>query len=148
MLVFGYNLVAKVPPDGSPTCTIPSALITGSSRGIGRGIAIKLAEYGVERIGVHYLKRKDDAEETARVVEQRGARAVLIQADVTKPDEIRRMFAEARGQSARWARSSPTRGPTWSISIRRCLISLRGTGATQWKVKPPHCCCQRGRLRP
>ena len=76
--------------------TIPSALITGSSRGIGRGIAIKLAECGVPRIGVHYLKQKDEAEQTARLVEQRGARAVLIQADVTKPEDIGRMFAEAR----------------------------------------------------
>src|SRR5215472_15272058 len=76
--------------------TIPSALITGSSRGIGRGVAIKLAECGVQRIGVHYLKRKEEAEQTARVVEQRGARAVLIQADVTKAEDISRMFAEAR----------------------------------------------------
>ena len=76
--------------------TIPSALITGSSRGIGRGIAVKLAECGVPQIGVHYLKRKDDAEQTARLVEQRGARAVLIQADVTKPEDISRMFGEAR----------------------------------------------------
>jgi enoyl-[acyl-carrier protein] reductase III len=74
----------------------PSALVTGSSRGIGRGIAIKLAECGVPRIGVQYLRRKDDAEHTARLVEQRGARAVLIQADVTKPGDICRMFAEAR----------------------------------------------------
>jgi NAD(P)-dependent dehydrogenase (short-subunit alcohol dehydrogenase family) len=76
--------------------TSPSALITGSSRGIGRGIAIKLAECGVQRIGVHYLKRKDEAEQTARVVEQHGARATLIQADLTKADDIGRMFAEAR----------------------------------------------------
>jgi NAD(P)-dependent dehydrogenase (short-subunit alcohol dehydrogenase family) len=76
--------------------TIPSALITGSSRGIGRGIAIKLAECGVQRIGVHYLKRRDEAEQTARVVEQRGAHAVLIQADVTKAEDISRMFHEAR----------------------------------------------------
>jgi enoyl-[acyl-carrier protein] reductase III len=76
--------------------TVPSALITGSSRGIGRGIALKLAECSVRQIGVHYLKQKDDAEQTARLVEQRGARAVLIQADVTKPEDIRRMFAEAR----------------------------------------------------
>ena len=46
--------------------------------------------------GVHYLKQKDDAEQTARLVEQRGARAVLIQADVTKPEDISRMFGEAR----------------------------------------------------
>jgi enoyl-[acyl-carrier protein] reductase III len=76
--------------------TIPSALITGSSRGIGRGIAIKLAECGVKQIGLHYHTRKDEAELTAHVIEQHGARAVLIQADVTKPDDISRMFAEAR----------------------------------------------------
>ena len=76
--------------------TVPSALITGSSRGIGRGIALRLAECGVRQIGANYLKQKDDAEQTARLVEQRGARAVLIQADVTKPDDICRMFAEAR----------------------------------------------------
>jgi enoyl-[acyl-carrier protein] reductase III len=76
--------------------TIQSALVTGSSRGIGRGIAIKLAECGVKRIAVHYLKRKDEAERTAHLIEQRGARAVLIQADVTKPEDIGRMFAEAR----------------------------------------------------
>ena len=76
--------------------TVPSALITGSSRGIGRGIALKLAECGVRQIGVHYLKQKDDAEQTARLVEQRGARTVLIQADVTRSEDIRRLFAEAR----------------------------------------------------
>jgi NAD(P)-dependent dehydrogenase (short-subunit alcohol dehydrogenase family) len=76
--------------------TVPSALITGSSRGIGRGIALKLAESGVRQTGVNYLKQKDDADETARLVEQRGSHAVLIQADVTKSEDIRRMFAEAR----------------------------------------------------
>jgi NAD(P)-dependent dehydrogenase (short-subunit alcohol dehydrogenase family) len=45
---------------------------------------------------VHYLKQKDDAEQTVRLVEQRGAQAALIQADVTKPENISRMFAEAR----------------------------------------------------
>ena len=42
-----------------------TALITGSSRGIGRGIALKLAECGVNKIGVHYLKNKAAAEDTA-----------------------------------------------------------------------------------
>jgi NAD(P)-dependent dehydrogenase (short-subunit alcohol dehydrogenase family) len=76
--------------------TAPSALITGSSRGIGRGIAVKLAECGITRIVVHYLKQREDAEQTARLVEQRGARATIIQADVTKAEDIGRMFAEAQ----------------------------------------------------
>jgi NAD(P)-dependent dehydrogenase (short-subunit alcohol dehydrogenase family) len=73
-----------------------TALITGSSRGIGRGIALKLAECGVAKIGVHYLRNEAAARETARLLQERGAEALLIQADVTKPGDISRMFAEAR----------------------------------------------------
>jgi NAD(P)-dependent dehydrogenase (short-subunit alcohol dehydrogenase family) len=68
-------------------------LITGSSRGIGRGIALKLAECGVNRIGVHYLKNRAAAEDTANRLLDRGAEPLLLQADVTKVDEIARMFA-------------------------------------------------------
>jgi len=75
-----------------------AALVTASSRGIGRGIALKLAECGVSRIGVHYLKNKESAEETARLLRGRGAEPVLIQADVTLPEDISRMFAEARAE--------------------------------------------------
>ena len=70
-----------------------TALITGSSRGIGRGIALKLAECGVNRIGVHYLKNKAAAEDTASKLRERGAEPLLLQADVTKSDDIIRMFA-------------------------------------------------------
>src|SRR3712207_2188208 len=73
-----------------------TALVTGSSRGIGRGIALKLAECGVGRVGVHYLKNREGAEETARLLRERGAAATLIQADVTRPEDIARLFAEAR----------------------------------------------------
>ena len=74
------------------TITGRTALITGSSRGIGRGIALKLASCGVNRIGVHYLKNQQAAEETASQLRQRGAEALLLQADVTKLDDIARMF--------------------------------------------------------
>lgn len=57
---------------------------------------MKLAECGVQEIGVHYLKNRQAAEETARLLRDRGAKAVLIQADVTRPEDIARMFAEAR----------------------------------------------------
>src|SRR3954451_3279540 len=100
--------------------TAPSALVTGSSRGIGRGIAVKLAECGVARIGIHYLKNKDDAEQTARLVEQRGAHPTLIQADVTQPEEISRMFAEAREALGPWAYSLPTPDRMCSTFTDRC----------------------------
>ncbi len=48
-----------------------TALVTGSSRGIGRGIALKLAGCGVGRIGVHYLRNREAAEETARLLRER-----------------------------------------------------------------------------
>src|ERR1700750_1954946 len=98
----GY-LAAETGEDWMITINGRSALITGSSRGIGRGIAIKLAECGVPRVGVHYLKQKEEAGQTARLVEQRGAKATLIQADVTKAGDISRMFAEARDAFEPWA---------------------------------------------
>jgi hypothetical protein len=49
---------------------------------------LKLAECGVDRIGVHYLKNRTAAEKTASRVRERGAGALLLQADVTKPDDI------------------------------------------------------------
>lgn len=61
------------------------ALITGSSRGIGRGIALKLAEGGAS-IAVHYYQNKPAAEATLRMVKERGAEGGIFQADVTKPE--------------------------------------------------------------
>ena len=73
-----------------------TALITGSSRGIGRGIALKLAKCGVGKIGVHFQKNHAAAQETARLLREQGVEPLLIQADMTKPEDITRMFAELR----------------------------------------------------
>jgi NAD(P)-dependent dehydrogenase (short-subunit alcohol dehydrogenase family) len=78
------------------TIKAKTALVTGSSRGIGRGIALKLADSGVRQIGVHYLKHRSAAEQTAAAVSERGAEVKLVQADVTRPDEITRMFKDVR----------------------------------------------------
>jgi NAD(P)-dependent dehydrogenase (short-subunit alcohol dehydrogenase family) len=67
------------------------ALITGSSRGIGRGIALKLAESGV-KVAIHYVQNEAAAKKTLDEVRKRGSDGFIVQADVTKPEQIKTMF--------------------------------------------------------
>lgn len=67
------------------------ALVTGSSRGIGRGIALKLAESGVQ-VAIHYVQNEAAARNTLAEVCKRGGSGFIVQADVTKPDQIKAMF--------------------------------------------------------
>lgn len=78
------------------TLNAETALITGSSRGIGRGIALSLAKAGVRRIGVHYLKNREAAELTADLLRQLGAEPIIMQADVGQEPEIEAMFDGVR----------------------------------------------------
>jgi len=71
------------------------ALITGGSRGIGRGIALKLADHGI-KIGVHYYKNREAAIDTLAKVRERGSDGLAVQADVARPEEIGRMFNEVQ----------------------------------------------------
>lgn len=69
------------------------ALITGSSRGIGRGIALKLAEAGAS-VAVHYHRNEAAAQATLDNVRKHGADGFVIQADVSRADDAQRMVAE------------------------------------------------------
>ncbi|HKW97386.1 MAG TPA: SDR family oxidoreductase [Bryobacteraceae bacterium] len=71
------------------------ALITGSSRGIGRGIALKLAEQGA-KIAINYLRNEAAAKDTLAKVRARKSDGFIVQADVCRPDDIRRMFGRAK----------------------------------------------------
>ena len=68
-----------------------TALITGSSRGIGRGIALKLAEQGV-KVGITYYTQEAEANETLKKVRSNGSDGFVMQTDVTSPDAIRQLF--------------------------------------------------------
>lgn len=69
------------------------ALITGADSGIGRGIALRFAESGAD-IMVAYFSDRPGAEETVRMVEGFGRRAVIAQGDIGDPLAVERIFAE------------------------------------------------------
>ncbi|HEU5194762.1 MAG TPA: SDR family oxidoreductase [Methylomirabilota bacterium] len=73
------------------------ALVTGGSRGIGRGIALKLAEAGA-KVAIHYYVNEAAARETLDRVRKHGADGLLVQADVARVDDVRRMMAQVRQQ--------------------------------------------------
>jgi enoyl-[acyl-carrier protein] reductase III len=76
-----------------------TALITGGSRGIGRAIAVRLAEHGVN-IVVNYVRHRRDAEETVAAIEKYGVGCLAIKANVAKEEDVRRMFDEIRSTYA------------------------------------------------
>lgn len=63
------------------------ALVTGSSRGIGRAIAAQLAREGYA-VGINYYERRDKADELVSQLTQEGCRALAVQADVSKRGEV------------------------------------------------------------
>ena len=67
------------------------ALVTGSSRGIGRGIALKLAEKGA-RVAIHYYQNEAAAKDTLARVQKHGSDGFIVQADVSKTQDIGRML--------------------------------------------------------
>ncbi|REK53905.1 MAG: beta-ketoacyl-ACP reductase [Thermobacillus sp.] len=69
------------------------ALVTGASRGIGRAIAIALAEAGAD-VAINYAGSAQAASETAAAVEALGRKALLVQADVGKLDAFEQMVAQ------------------------------------------------------
>jgi 3-oxoacyl-[acyl-carrier protein] reductase len=69
----------------------PSALITGSDRGIGKGIALTLAQAGY-RIAVNYLETPEHADETVAAIAASGGEAFAVQGDVRSAASVARMF--------------------------------------------------------
>jgi enoyl-[acyl-carrier protein] reductase III len=67
------------------------ALVTGSGRGIGRAIALQLACEGADII-VNFVHNQQPAEETAEAIRAMGRKAVVVRANVGKPEDIDKLF--------------------------------------------------------
>src|SRR5436309_3142789 len=73
------------------------ALVTGGSRGIGRGIALKLASRGA-RVAVHYFRNADAARQTLDAIRRSGSDGFVVQADVTQADQVRALIDRVRAE--------------------------------------------------
>jgi glucose 1-dehydrogenase len=69
------------------------ALVTGSDQGIGQAIALKLAEEGAD-LAINYRRNREGGEDTGNQIRAMGRRCVVIQADVGKIEEARRLVEE------------------------------------------------------
>jgi 3-oxoacyl-[acyl-carrier protein] reductase len=67
------------------------AIITGASRGIGRAIALRLAQDNIAVV-VNYAHRASDAEEVVQAIEAAGGRAIALQGDVANASDCARLF--------------------------------------------------------
>jgi NAD(P)-dependent dehydrogenase (short-subunit alcohol dehydrogenase family) len=73
------------------------ALVTGGSRGIGRGIVLKLAEQGAT-VAINYLQNAAAAEHTLARVRDLGGDGFTVQADVSRPEEVTRMVQRVKAE--------------------------------------------------
>lgn len=71
-----------------------TALVTGASRGIGRAIALGMAQQGAD-VAIHYYSNEDKAREVAAEVEALGRRALVLRADARVTAEYEALFPEA-----------------------------------------------------
>jgi len=129
------------------------ALITGSGRGIGRGIALHLANLGTD-IVVNFFRNRKPAEETADQIQAMGCRALVVKANIGDIDQINSLFDEIESEFGgldflihnagsgfnRPAMEQRPKGWDWSMNIvarsllfmaQRAtpLMELRGGGA-------------------
>lgn len=73
------------------------ALVTGGSRGIGRAIAVRLAEAGAN-VAINYLRQRTAAAETVKLIEETGAKALAIRANVGEHENIHHMIDEIESE--------------------------------------------------
>jgi NAD(P)-dependent dehydrogenase (short-subunit alcohol dehydrogenase family) len=80
--------------------TDQTAIVTGASRGLGRGIALVLAEMGADVV-VNYVSAKAQADEVVAMITAQGRRALAVQGDVGTEEGVKRLFDAAMAEFGR-----------------------------------------------
>lgn len=71
-----------------------TAIVTGSSRGIGKAVALELARHGANVV-INCREAVEAAEEVAGLININGSKAIMVKADVTRQEEVKNMVASA-----------------------------------------------------
>jgi NAD(P)-dependent dehydrogenase (short-subunit alcohol dehydrogenase family) len=74
-----------------------TSLVTGSSRGIGRAIAVKLGRLGAD-VAVNYVTSERDALDVVQQLQDMGRRAFAVQADVSNVEQLRSLFDRVKAE--------------------------------------------------
>jgi glucose 1-dehydrogenase len=77
----------------NPKLAGQAALVTGANSGIGKAVAIALGDRGA-KVVVNYVSKREDAEQVVDEIKVNGGEAMAIQADVSKEDQVQRMYQQ------------------------------------------------------
>lgn len=70
-------------------------VVTGASTGLGRAVAVAVAAQGAKAVVINYARNREEAEETARLCQAHGAETVIVQGDVARDEDCRKIAAAA-----------------------------------------------------
>lgn len=130
------------------------ALVTGSSRGIGRGIALHLARQGAAVAGI--ARPSDALTSLPHAAGEDGGPLIPVPADVTSPAQVAAAFAKIGSQLGTptlvvtCAGTADVTGPVWSADPdewwQAVAVDLRGTMLTAWSAIPSMLVARTGRF--
>lgn len=120
-----------------------TALVTGGGRGIGRAVCRMLAAEGA-RVAVNYQRQSIAADETVRLISGSAEKAIAVQADVSKPEDVGRMVETIRRElgpvdllvnNAGIAESKPHTALTFARWREMFAVNVDGPFLATWAVK-------------